>query len=156
ISTTSPWPGCEPGGFPPLALTDDVEVEPHFAVNPANPKNVVAVWAAGRFRGMVAGVSFDGGKRWQQVPIPGLTVCSGGTEFEAAVDEWLAFAPNGDLYLVTGAFNRTHVHGGLMVAKSTDGGLHWGSPTTILTNDDPHVSGDQPRITADPFDSRFV
>jgi len=156
LSSTSPWPGCDPGGFGPGPFPDNAEFEPHLAANPANPKNVVAVWPEGRLRGMVAGVSFDGGRRWQQVPIPGLTVCSGGTEFEAAVDEWLAFTPNGDLYLVTGAFNRTHVDGGCVVVKSSDGGLHWSSPSTLFHTTDPHINGDQPRVTADPFDPGSV
>ncbi len=155
LSTTSPWPGCDPGGFGPGPFPDDVEVEPHAAVNPANPKNIVAVWPAGRFRGLVASVSFDGGRRWQQVPIPGLTVCSGGTD-EAAVDEWLTFAPNGDLYLVTDVFNRTHVEAALLVIKSGDGGLHWSAPTTLYRSTASHTDLVQPRVTADPFDSRFV
>src|SRR5947199_30176 len=36
------------------------EKECSIAVNPTNPKNVVAAWIAGRFRGIGAAVSFDG------------------------------------------------------------------------------------------------
>src|SRR5437899_2229225 len=47
LSSTSPWPGCDPGGFGPGPLADNAETEPHFSVNPVNPKNLVAVWTAG-------------------------------------------------------------------------------------------------------------
>src|SRR5262249_25415659 len=156
ISTTSPWPGCDPGGFGPGPFPDNVEIEPHVAVNPLNPKNVVAVWSAGRFRGMVTAVSFYGGRGWQQVPVPGLSVCLGGTAFEAVTDERIAFAANGDLYLITGAFNRTHVHTGTLVSKSTDSGLHWSVPAVLSETTDPHDDGAQPLITGDPTDARFV
>ena len=41
-----------------------------MAVNPTNPANVVAVWMQDRFRGLVAGVSLDGGATWRQVVLP--------------------------------------------------------------------------------------
>src|SRR5438309_1682525 len=49
-------------------------LEPVVVVNPVNPKNMVAAWIQGLFQNIVAAVSFDGGRTWQQIPIP-LTTC---------------------------------------------------------------------------------
>src|SRR5579862_10000212 len=61
----------------------DDAAEPFVAVNPANPKNIVAEWIQGPIQNNVAAASLDGGRTWQQVPIP-LTVCSGGPFLGAA------------------------------------------------------------------------
>jgi len=98
----------------------------------------------------------DGGKRWEQVLVPGLNVCSGGTQFEAPVDSRLCFAPSGDLYLITAVFTRTSVDAAILVSKSTDGGLHWGVPTILVETTDPRDAFAIPSITPDPTYARFV
>src|SRR6266853_2048057 len=45
ISGDSPFIGCDPGGFLAGPFADNVETEPYVAVNPANAKNIAAVWA---------------------------------------------------------------------------------------------------------------
>src|SRR5262245_66002512 len=50
-------------------------VEPWVDVNPTNPLNIVATWQQDRWsnggsRGLVAGVSVDGGGSWTSVGIP--------------------------------------------------------------------------------------
>ena len=86
---------CNDGIAGPGPGTINDAAEPYVAVNPANPKNIVAAWIQGPFQNIVSATSFDGGKSWQQVPLP-LTVCSGGP-FLGAGDPWLSFAPNGEL-----------------------------------------------------------
>src|SRR5947208_15686471 len=56
----------------------DTEIEPSIAVNPANPKNVVAVYQEGRIadggdatNGFATSV--DSGKTWKTGELPGLT-----------------------------------------------------------------------------------
>jgi hypothetical protein len=154
----SPFADCDPGSFPgptPDYQSDDEEKETFVAVNPTNPKNIVAIWIAGKQKGNVAGVSFDGGRRWQNVVIPGLTKCSGGV-FEAAADPWVSFAPNGDLYQVSAAWDRTITHFGILVSKSLDGGLHWTVPLILAETTDRSINIDKPAINADPTDARFV
>jgi BNR repeat-like domain len=129
--------------------TDDTE-EPFVAVNPVHPNNIVAAWIQGPFQDIIAAVSFDGGHDWQAVPIP-LTVCSGGS-YPAAGDPWLSFAPNGDLYAIAIAGNGTS--NGILVTKSSDGGLSWSAATLVSGNVD--LPPDHPSITADPTDGRFV
>src|SRR2546430_10855044 len=44
----------------------------------------------------------------------------------------------------------------LYVNRSTDGGLHWSPPITLIDEDSVFNFNDKNSITADPFDSRFV
>jgi ELWxxDGT repeat protein len=151
----------QPGFYVP-----DTEVEPYVAVNPTNPKNVVATWqqdhwsnAAGR--GIGAGVSFDGGLTWQEVVIPGITLVSGG-QYQRAGDTWLSFAPNGDLYESTLAGNITQAshlapkENAVLVSKSTDGGLTWGNPIPVIQDGNSDRFDDKDSITADPTNSNLV
>jgi hypothetical protein len=136
----------------PGTWTLDDALEPVVVVNPTNPRNIVAAWIQGLFQNIVAAVSFNGGRTWQQVPIP-LTTCTRGP-FPGTGDPWLSFAPNGDLHavaLVANTLDNRYVG----ATKSTDGGLHWTAP--VLVSDitiDPVP--DHPSITADPLDARFA
>jgi hypothetical protein len=114
------------------------------------PNNVVASYFIGSVQNIIAGVSFNGGRNWQQVPVP-LTACSGGP-FWSAGDTWLSFAPSGDLYTINDAGVSIDARG-VFVNKSTDGGLHWSAPTMVgLTN----TFCDHPTITVDRTDARYV
>src|SRR5436305_1444654 len=96
--------------------------EPAIAVNPAQPNNIVVDWILGPAGAVVSAASVDGGRSWQQVPLP-LTTCSGGP-FGAAADPWLAFGPDGAAYAINGVGNSLSAIF-IGVNKSTDGGLHW-------------------------------
>jgi hypothetical protein len=136
----------------PGTWTLDDALEPVAVVNPVNPKNIVAAWIQGLFQNIVAAVSFNGGRTWQQVPIP-LTTCSGGP-LPGAADPWLAFAPNGDLHAVALIAN-TLDHRFVGATKSTDGGLHWSAPV-LITDAVTDPVPDHPSVTADPLDARFA
>jgi hypothetical protein len=160
LSDPDSFAGCDVDGRP----SNGMEKECSVAVNPTNPKNLVAAWIASRYKGIGTAVSFDGGKRWQQAVIPGVTPCTGGTSLIAA-DPWLTFAPNGDLYAMYNAGDILKIFGGKLetgdlrvnqVSKSTDGGLHWSSPVTVSASTDQLTTTDKPSITADPTDARFV
>src|SRR6266511_3103526 len=111
--------------------SNGAEKETSVAANPTNPKNLVATWIAGLFKGIGGAVSLDGGKRWQQVLIPGLSICSGGTQdFDNNADPWLSFAPNGDLYHLCLGGNSSG-RNVVLVSKSADGGLHWAAPAVL-------------------------
>src|SRR5439155_2773289 len=111
--------------------SNGAQKETSIAVNPTNPKNIVAIWWGGLAKGIATAVTLDGGKNWQQVIVPGITQCTGGS-YEAAFDPWLAFTPSGELYATTeaGPLNAS-INDAVLVSKSLDGGLHWGSPTTL-------------------------
>jgi hypothetical protein len=135
----------------PWTLED--AAEPYLAVNPVNPKNIVAAWIQGPYQNTVVATSFDGGRMWQQALVP-FTVCSGGP-FLLTGDPWLSFARNGDLYLIDvsgDAFD----YRGIAITKSVDGGLHWSQPVLVYGPADASALGDKPSITADPRDPRMV
>jgi hypothetical protein len=144
FSTFGTWP------------TDEAE-EPDVAVNPVHPNNIVAAWIQGPFQDIIAAVSFDGGETWQRVPIP-LTVCSGGS-FLGAVDPWLSFAPDGNLYavaLTTNSLPGSKFVDEVMVTKSADGGLHWSAPFVVPGSDSVDPFADHPSLTADATNASFV
>jgi len=151
LSQPNPTGGCNDGVTLPGTWTINDAVEPFVAVNPAHPNNVVAAWVLGPVQNIIAGVSVNGGQTWQQVPIP-LTICSGGP-YLAAATERVAFAPNGDLYIIAVAANDLSIPG-VFVCKSIDGGFQWSAPVGMTGNT--FAPDGTPSITPDPGDPRFV
>jgi len=144
------------------------EVEPHVAINPANPNNLIGAWQQDRWsnggaRGVVASVSFDGGITWIQRPLP-FSKCGGGTasnggNYFRATDPWVTFSPNGTAYIMALAFNGASFQAGslnvMLVSRSLDGGLTWSNPVTLIS-DGPSFFNDKNTVTADPLDSNYV
>jgi hypothetical protein len=156
VSGPSPFAAC---AAQDMFIND--ATEPKLAVNPTNPRNIVGVWQQDDFLGIVAGVSFDGGGSWTRVVIPGLSQCSGATTVPnaAAGDPWLSFAPNGDLYASSISWdNVTGNTSTVMVNKSTDGGLTWGPPATLIydTGTSYSLFDDRDSVTVDPNNPRLV
>jgi hypothetical protein len=137
------------------------EVEPYLVVNPQDPDNLVGTWQQDRWsnggaRGLVAAVSRDGGETWRRVVVPGISKCSGGS-FSRASDPWLSFAPNGTLYHISLSSSAAQLGpSALLVNKSSDGGLTWSEPITIVEDTDPTALHDKESITADPTDADLV
>lgn len=176
VSVGNPLASCTADNVSaqPGTVYPDSEVEPIVAVNPTDPLNIVGGWQQDRWsnggaRGLVAGVSTDGGLSWTSVVIPKITLCSGGTaanggDFKRATDPWVTFAPNGDVYFFSlsldietppdrpGGFGKN----AMFVSKSTDGGSTWSDPIKLIEDTDPRFLNDKNAITADPFDSDFV
>lgn len=134
------------------------EVEPYAAVDPTNPKHIVGVWQQDRWsnggsRGIVAGVSTDGGNTWADAPIPGTTVNSGGTVVRAS-DPWVSIGPDGRVYASYLELPDPNVGNptGLYISTSSDGGYTWANPVPAITNPgDTNVFDDKDSITADPY-----
>jgi hypothetical protein len=163
----SPFTGCTADAGSPGTNYPNTEVEPWLDVNPTNPSNLVAVWQQDRWsnggsRGLVAGVSRNGGKSWRQVVIPDISACSGSDRYVRASDPWVSFAPNGDLYHLslstTGGitFDAGFPDSGMLVSRSTDGGLSWSAPIALIEDHGPNILNDKQSITADPHDANFV
>ncbi|MDP2874753.1 MAG: sialidase family protein, partial [Holophaga sp.] len=144
------------------------EVEPHLAINPTNPSNLIGVWQQDRWsdgaaRGLVAATSFDGGATWTQQGLP-FSRCGGGTsinggDFERATDPWVTFAPDGTAYFMSlstsGGVFQTGSRNAMAVARSGDGGRTWSAPISLIDDTAPYFN-DKNTITADPTDARFV
>jgi hypothetical protein len=124
--------------------------EPAIAVNPSQPNNIIVDWTLGSGGDVVSATSFDGGRSWQQVPLP-LTTCSGGP-FAGAADPWVAFGPDGALYAINAIVNSVSAIF-VGVNKSTDGGLHWTGISIVTPTPG---SGARPTISTDSTDPRFA
>ncbi len=157
---------CEGGGTG--TAYQNSEVEPHVAVDPGNPSNLIGVWQQDRWsngsaRGLVSAASADGGQTWTRTPLP-ISRCGGGTignggDYARATDPWVTFSPDGVAYamgLVTtgGSFQAGSVNA-MVVVRSTDRGRSWSAVTTLI-QDGPDFFNDKNTITADPFDADFV
>ena len=125
--------------------------ETTIAVNPANPRNIVAgtndyrVFVDREQRNDSTGwayTSFDGGKTWKNQVLPGLTIATGATgpltAMDSAGDPVLAFGPRNTVYYGNIVFSRgapaaggTEAPSGIVVSVSRDGGAHWARPTII-------------------------
>ncbi|MEI6766908.1 MAG: T9SS type A sorting domain-containing protein [Bacteroidota bacterium] len=104
--------------------------EPYLAINPVNNQNMVAVWMGFKYSGGLFRIaiktraSFDGGNSWSTaVALPHF-----GTGFGSA-DPSLAFDKNGLLYVCYIDYKQAPDSGGIYVARSTDGGLNWDTPS---------------------------
>ena len=122
-----------------------------IAVNPENPRNLVAgtndyrVFNSREQRNDASGwayTSFDGGKTWTNVQLPHLTFQTGGTgafaQMDSAGDPVVAFGPNNTVYYGNIVFSRgaptgdgTEAANGIALNVSHDGGLHWSEPLLI-------------------------
>jgi hypothetical protein len=135
-------------------------VEPWLDVNPTNPQAIVAAWQQDRWdnggaRGLLAGVSEDGGSSWTQVPIDGFSRCTGGVH-DRTSDPWLSFSPNGVLHSISISFGIFNSTSAVLASKSTDNGRTWSQPATLIEDTEPRYFNDKETITADPGDARFV
>jgi hypothetical protein len=148
------------------------EVEPWVDVNPADHDNLIGAWQQDRWsnggsRGNVVGASFDGGETWKVVDRTKNTRCTGGTaanggNYDRASDPWVTISPNGNAYLMSLSIddNPNSVFGSdpdaMLVSRSTDGGLTWSDPTTLIRDTNLNRLNDKNSMTADPNSSKFV
>ena len=152
----------------PGTLYPNAEVEPHLAINPANPNNLIGSWQQDRWsngasQGIAVGFSFDAGTSWTTRPLPA-SRCGGGNagnggDYERASDPWVTISPNGTAYqmslAVSGATLAAGSSSAMLVFRSTDGGQTWGNAATLI-RDGEQFFNDKNTMTADPTDSRYV
>ena len=140
-------------------------VEPNLAIDPMDTSNLlIAVqqdrWDNGGARGLRGDVSTDGGATFTPSSTPGVTECQGGP-WPRSSDPWVSFSPDGAAYesaLVVKESANPRVlaaASGQTVSRSTDGGLTWGPPTTLIADFDPNTLDDKNSVTADPHNSRY-
>ena len=149
-------------------LYANAEVEPHIAINPTNPNNLIGTWQQDRWsnggaQGITVAASFDAGVTWTRRALAvsrcGEGNVANGGDYERASDPWVTFSPNGTAYQLSLSINGTTFQPGsssaMLVSRSTDGGRTWGNPVTLI-RDGPQFFNDKNTITADTTDSRYV
>jgi hypothetical protein len=153
---------------PPTLLTPETAVvqqaEPYIVANPANPANLLAGAQEGRFAdGGAAGngsyASLDGGLTWSRALIPGVSAASGNAAYERATDPVVAFGPDGTAYYCSLGINITTLPGAIFVNRSTDGGVTWSAPSTVIASNTHEHFLDKEWMTVDthagsPFSGR--
>lgn len=133
------------------------EVEPFAAVSPADPDHIVAAWISqGEGAGAIqAAASFDGGRRWTPPRTLPVNACAGG-RFDflpRASDPWVAFGPEGRVYVSATAFQPTETldaASGVIVVSSGDGGRTWDPPGVASLSRTPEFPHDNTAVAADP------
>jgi hypothetical protein len=137
--------------------------ETTIAVNPENPRNIVAgsndyrlynTREARNDSGGFAYTSFDGGRTWATVQLPHLDFPTGAAAplsyMDAAGDPAVAFGPHNTVYYATLVFSRAAVPdseqlaSGMAVSVSHDGGRSFGDPAIL------HLDGVTPAGTPTP------
>jgi hypothetical protein len=145
ISITSPFPpdcgGPTEGNFPGTNFNyQDSEVEPWLAVSPTNANDVAGFWQQDRWsdggaHGLVAAVSHDGGSSFAY-SWPHFSNCAGGTaanggNFGRSSDPWVSWAPNGDLWSISIAVDRTTARNAVLAARMQHGTATWSEPFVL-------------------------
>jgi hypothetical protein len=155
--------------------------ETTVAVNPANPRNIVAgsndyrIFNSREARNDASGwayTSFDGGRTWADVVLPKLNFQTGAAAplsyMDSAGDPSIAFGAHNTVYYATLVFSRVappdgqQQASGIAVSVSHDGGLHWGAPailhldgvTAAGTPTPTFIFNDKEWVSADPVSGR--
>jgi hypothetical protein len=143
--------------------------ETTIAVNPTDPENIAMGANDYRVCCDVQGfndsnggayASFDGGRSWRNVIVPGLTAQTGGRGFfhtlDAAGDPSMAFGPDGTLYFANLAFGRVNNNDAIAVNVSHDGGRTWSRPHLVRKDRALRIVNDKPWIGVDPVSGDLV
>jgi hypothetical protein len=156
ISGRTPFRGgCGVPGQP----TPSSEAEPYIAVDPADPRHLVATWQQDRFAvdggdlANLVAVSSDGGRTWRRGRVRGVSRCTGG-EDERASDPWLAIGARGRTTLMGNlTFDEIPALSGLAAptqqraSRSTNLGASFAPPVTIAADG---AYNDRESVTVDP------
>lgn len=150
ISEPSPIASCNANG-----QLVGVPEEPTLAVDPRDPRHLVASWQQdrrvdGAAFGLAVAVSHDGGTTWHESMLRGLTQCTGGP-YQLASDTWASIGPDSAAYVGALGVNPNGRRGtAIVVTASRSGGTTWSAPVVVTSADPRTTILDKPSILADP------
>ncbi len=133
------------------------QVEPHIAVNPMRPNNLVAGWQQDRTStiaalGPVVASSNDSGATWAALALPATTRPAGGP-YDRMADPWIAFSSDGQRVFYSALLGDfTNRVSAVTISRSEDDGKTWGDPQ-ILSSDG---GNDKETVTCDRQDPNLV
>jgi hypothetical protein len=113
-----------------LDRTTQLQNEEQIAINPTSPLNMVAVWRDFRlgYRKVGWSYTFDGGETWTEgglLPEPTYTQQS---------DPGITADNGGNFYAIVLSYNgNINQPNGLIIVKSSDGGVTWGPPMAAIS-----------------------
>src|SRR5438309_608233 len=129
--------------------------EPSLAVDPGDPRELVAAWQENRAPddvGIVVAVSHDGGTSWTRAALPSVLACTGGLYVHAG-DPWVSIGRDGVVY-VSALVVRPRTAAGttrdIVVSISRDHGATWERPAVVESATMPPSFPDKETILADP------
>ncbi|TME20879.1 MAG: exo-alpha-sialidase [Chloroflexi bacterium] len=137
------------------AQSPDHPGEPSLAVDPSNPRQLVATWQENRSPddvGNVVAVSHDGGSTWNRAVLPSVLTCTGGA-YTHATDPWVSIGQDGIVYvcaLVTRSGSSAGTTRDIVVSISRDHGATWEAPAVLQSLTAPPALPDKDAILADP------
>lgn len=107
--------------------TTQLQNEENVCLNPADPLNAVALWRDFRlgYRRIGVGYTFDGGQTWRDT----LLVVP---PHPRASDPVLTVDDDGNFFACSLCLPWDGSFSGIYVQKSTDGGISWGDPVTVV------------------------
>jgi hypothetical protein len=170
VSGPSPFAAGCPGALFDGTNITGYELESMIAVNPANPRNIIATWKqdAGFLstRSDLIASSLDGGRTWSRSTIPGLTACTGGTG-DIGTDPWVSAGGDGTVYFsgLSGDLSSDPPPVAVVASNSRDGGRSWRVPVTVapaLPNNDTDAITGSPTLAGHAyavwsnFDHQFI
>src|SRR5438094_3755853 len=148
-------PLIAPSACAARAQAPDHPGEPSLAVDPTNPRQLVATWQENRSPddvGNVVAVSHDGGSTWNRAVLPSVLTCTGGP-YTHATDPWVSIGQDGIVYvgaLVTRSRSSAGTTRDIVVSISRDHGATWETPAVLQSLSAPPAQPDKEAILADP------
>src|SRR5437588_3499392 len=103
-------------------------------------QTVVATFQQGRFTTGGStdngwATSHDGGKTWTHGSLPGLTTYAGGKTYHRASDPTVVYDARYKTWMISSfIFDEIANPNAVVVSLSTDGGLTWSNPVTVVQN----------------------
>ncbi|HVA86880.1 MAG TPA: sialidase family protein [Candidatus Saccharimonadales bacterium] len=154
-SPADPFASCRLGGGGTVAPGS--QVEPRLAVDPTNPARLLVVWQQDRWsgggaRGIVTGLSRDGGHTWTRIIVP-FSGCAGDSPYQRASDPWVIFNASG-IALATALGINANGSTAVQASRSTDGGLTWSKPANLTAGST--VFNDKESATFDPHHPKIA
>jgi len=136
-----------------MSADRDGDNEVDVAINPTNPKNLVAAWNDYGSDSCGIGTSYDGGKTWRTDYLHGIDFA---TYDYGAGDPSVGFLDDGTAVTICNAWQTASKPTAIYFARSTDGGTTWSPSQIIAYAPNQGKNLDHPLMTIDRYGDRVL